>query len=140
MSDKRRVKNAVKVSADGYTFKSKLEYIIYTTIKEAGFNVEYESMRFCIQEGFDAVVNLKRERIRPCYYRPDFVIRRGDVIFIIEAKGYPTDTWKLRRKLILKKLESEPNIVYFEVKSTAQMKEILNEIKHLEVATTNSAR
>lgn len=118
---------------DGIKFRSKLEASIYQTLRDNDIYPEYEKLKYTLLPGFETVVNGKKEKIRPITYTTDFSFVYNDILYIIEAKGYATDTYKLKRKLILQRLATEP-VKFYEVKSVAQMKQILNEIKSLETA------
>ncbi len=136
---RKRVQNATRTELDGIKFRSKLEAAVYQTLRDNGINPDYEQLKYILVPGFETVVNGKKEKIRPITYTPDFSFIYNNILYIIEVKGFITDGYKLKRKLILQRLATEP-VMFYEVKSTAQMKEILDEIKQLEVATTNSAR
>lgn len=131
---RKRVQNATKVQAGGYNFRSKLEYAVYLAILEAGIKPEYEKIKYTLLEGFDTLVNGKKEHVRPITYTPDFTFKYNNILYIIEVKGYKTDVYTLKRKLILDRLSREDNTLFYEVKSKSDMEKILSEIKHLEVA------
>ena len=54
--ENKKIKNASPLEYDGITFKSKLEKMIYTTLKDGGFPVEYEPRKFVLWEGFKPTV------------------------------------------------------------------------------------
>lgn len=124
---KRRVQNATRTELDGIKFRSKLEASIYQTLRDNNVKPDYEKLKYTLLPGFETVVNGKAEKIRPITYTPDFTFIYNDILYIIEVKGFITDGYKLKRKLILQRLATEP-IMFYEVKSVAQMKQILEEI------------
>lgn len=130
---KRRVQNATRTELDGIKFRSKLEAAIYQTLRDNNIQPDYEKLKYTLLPGFETVVNGKNEKIRPITYTPDFSFIYDNILYIIEVKGFRTDGYKLKRKFILQRLSSEP-VMFYEVKSTAQMKKILDEIKSGEVA------
>lgn len=87
-----KVRNATPTEYDGIKFRSKLEMYTYKKLREARINVDYEQHRF---ELLPAFVALSGKKYRAMTYLPDFVGKN----FIIECKGYCTDTWPLRKKL-----------------------------------------
>lgn len=131
MPDKRRVQNATRIELDDIKFRSKLEAAIYQTLIDNNIKPDYEKLKYVLLPGFESVVNGKTEKIRPITYTTDFSFVYNDILYVIEAKGYATDTYKLKRKLILQRLATEP-VKFYEVKSVAQMKQVLEEIKTLE--------
>lgn len=130
---KRRVQNATRIELDNIKFRSKLEASIYQTLIDSGIKPDYEKLKYVLLPGFESVVNSKKEKIRPITYTPDFSFTYNSVLYIIEVKGFVTDGYKLKRKLILQRLATE-HVMFYEVKSVAQMKQILDEIKSGEVA------
>lgn len=128
---RKRVQNATRTELDGITFRSKLEASIYQTLIDNGVKPDYEKLKYTLLPGFETVVNSKKEHVRPITYTPDFSFTYNSVLYIIEIKGFITDGYKLKRKLILQRLATEP-VKFYEVKSVAQMKQVLEEIKTLE--------
>lgn len=87
-----KVKNATPTEYNGIKFRSKLEVYTYKKLREAEINADYEQHRF---ELLPAFVALSGKKYRAMTYLPDFVGKD----FIIECKGFPTDSWPLRKKL-----------------------------------------
>lgn len=87
-----KVKNATPTEYDGIKFRSKLEVYTYKKLREAKIDADYEQHRF---ELLPAFVALSGKKYRAMTYLPDFVGKD----FIIECKGFPTDSWPLRKKL-----------------------------------------
>lgn len=87
-----KVKNATPNVYDGIKFRSRLETFTYKELKAAGIKAEYEQHRFQLLPAF---VSKSGKKYRAMTYKPDFVGKD----FIIECKGYATDTWPLRMKL-----------------------------------------
>lgn len=87
-----KVKNATPTEYNGIKFRSKLEVYTYKKLREAGISADYEQHRF---ELLPAFVALSGKKYRAMTYLPDFVGKD----FIIECKGFPTDSWPLRKKL-----------------------------------------
>lgn len=87
-----KVKNATPTEYNGIKFRSKLEVYTYKKLREAGISADYEQHRF---ELLPAFVALSGKKYRAMTYLPDFVGKD----FIIECKGFPNDSWPLRKKL-----------------------------------------
>ena len=118
----KKVKNATKVEIDGITFRSKLEAYTYKKLKEAGISIEYEKHRYTILAPF--VYN--NEKIRAMTYLPDFVVDG----FIIECKGYPTDAWRVREKLIKYYFSTnEPDTIFYVVSTQKNVDALIDTLK-----------
>ena len=87
-----KVKNATPTEYDRIKFRSKLEVYTYKKLREAKINADYEKHRF---ELLPAFVALSGKKYRAMTYLPDFVGKD----FIIECKGFPNESWPLRKKL-----------------------------------------
>ena len=87
-----KVKNATPTEYDGIKFRSKLEVYTYKKLREAKIDADYEQHRF---ELLPAFVALSGKKYRAMTYLPDFVGKD----FIIECKGFPNESWPLRKKL-----------------------------------------
>lgn len=87
-----KIRNATPTEYDGIKFRSKLEMYTYKKLREARINADYEQHRF---ELLPAFVALSGKKYRAMTYLPDFVGKN----FIIECKGFPNESWPLRKKL-----------------------------------------
>jgi len=117
----KKVMNATKVEYDGKLFDSKLEATFAKYLKMNHINYEYNTLTIEVMPKF----RYCDEAIRAAKYTPDFVI--GD--YLIEVKGFPTDAWKVRRKIILHYMFQHPEWKYREVKKVSEMIDVINEIK-----------
>ncbi len=142
--ENKKIKNASPLEYDGITFKSKLEKMIYTTLKDGGFPVEYEPRKFVLWEGFKPTVPFfnkdKITRMLKCEtkkiigitYTPDFLFRHNDYLIIIEGKGLENDVFYIKKKLFRAWLEkNEPKSIYFEVYTKKQLLQAIEIIKNL---------
>ena len=115
------MKNATPTVYNNIKFRSKLEMYTYKKLEQAKINAEYEMHRF---ELIPAFVFLGK-KIRAMTYLPDFV---GDD-FIIECKGFGTDTWPLREKLFKYKLFlTNDNRHFYVVHNQKEVDECINQI------------
>lgn len=118
----KKVKNATKIEVDGILFRSKLEAYTYKKLKQANIDAEYEMHRYTLLPAFA----FNEKKFRPMTYLPDFV---GNG-FIIECKGYRTDTWPLREKLFNYYLYNfEPNISFYIVHNQKEVDELIKKLK-----------
>lgn len=138
MTENRKIKNARETTFNGITFKSKLEESFYKTLLQAGFSVNYESLKFTIIDGFTPTVpfyNRSKSRVfrkdmakvRAITYTPDFTFTYNGTLFIIEAKGIENDVFPLKRKLFRRFLESmEMSCMYFEVHTKKELLQVID--------------
>lgn len=144
MTENKKIKNASVSEFDGITFKSKLEKTCYQILKEEGFPVEYEPIKFTIWEGFKPTVpfynkdkvtrmlKLDNKKVISISYTPDFIINYKDYLIVIEIKGLENDCFYLKKKMFRKWLEeNKPNSIYFEVYSKKQLNQTIDIIKQL---------
>ena len=98
---KRRIKRTTnrggtQIEVDGIAFKSKLEVYCYEQLKKHGLKADYEKVSFEILPPITFKYNDKKNKsVRAMTYTPDFV---GDN-FIIECKGYASESFPLRWKM-----------------------------------------
>ena len=119
----KKVKNATPIEKDGIKFRSKLEAYTYDKLKEYNLSFNYESERFDLIPSF--LFNGKK--IRPATYLPDFVGSN----FIIECKGYRTDSWPLREKLFKYKLFlTQDKRQFFIVHNKKEVEECIKKIQN----------
>lgn len=122
-SKNKKVKNATPTSVDGIKFRSKLEAYMYEKLKEAKIYNEYEQNRFELIPAFTFL----GKKIRAMTYLPDFVGKD----FIIECKGFPTDSWPLREKLFKYKLFlTQDKRQFFIVHNKKEVEECIKKIQN----------
>jgi hypothetical protein len=116
MSYNRKVINATISKYQNTFFRSKLESSVAEILDNLKIKYEYEQKKFILLPSF----KFQESTVRQITYTPDFIIDD----YIIECKGFPTDSWKIKRKLFMNILNNEyPNFRYFEIHS---VKELLN--------------
>ena len=138
----KKVINATSVSYDGIKFKSKFEASIYKMLKESGLKFSYEDYTITLMEGFyptktSYIPRKKRgirvtefkEKIRSMTYTPDFTVFNNDKIYLIEVKGYETDRYIVKRKLLLKYIDDK-NMIFFEIHTKKDMINCIEFIKN----------
>lgn len=143
LSNNRKIRNATPLEYDGITFKSKLEVMIYKTLKEEGFPVKYEPEKISIWEGFKPTVpfydkdnvsrllKLHMTKLLNITYTPDFMFTYNGYQVIVEAKGFVNDVFPIKLKLFRAWLEDHPKSIYFEIHSKKQLLQAVDIIKNL---------
>lgn len=142
--ENKKIKNASPLEYDGISFKSKLEKMIYQTLKEQGFPVEYEPHKFVLWQGFRPTVpfydkdkstrmlKLENKKIIDITYTPDFVFTYKGFLVVIEAKGMENDRFYLKKKMFRKWLEdNHPKSIYFEIYTKKQLLQAISIIQNL---------
>jgi hypothetical protein len=111
MSHKYNAKSKV---VDGIKFSSKKEanrYIDLKTLQKAGVITDLQLQpKFRVQDGF--IYN--GERIRPINYTADFKYydTKREVTVVEEVKGYITQDFMLRWKIILNKFKDDDETIF----------------------------
>lgn len=144
LHENKKIKNASPLEYDGISFKSELEKMVYQTLKEQGFSVEYEPYKFVLWQGFRPTVpfynkdkytrmlKLESKKIIDITYTPDFVFTYNGFLVVIEAKGMENDCFYLKKKMFRKWLEdNHPKSIYFEIYTKKQLLQAINIIKDL---------
>jgi uncharacterized protein DUF1064 len=103
-----KIKNAVKVKANGVSFDSRLEKYLYDALTNAGIGFEFQKT-YTLQVGF----KYNGETIRPIKAIVDFKL--SDRNIIIDTKGWPTPISKLKYKMLKYCFasEAEQPLIYF---------------------------
>jgi len=100
---------AKKTIIDGITFASKSEAKRYEKLKELQSQGQIQNLsiqpRFMLQEGFVNIDTGKKERA--IEYVADFQYDEGDRTVVEDVKGFKTADYKIKRKLFIKKYQSE---------------------------------
>ena len=92
------------------------------TCEDEQYLAEYEQHRYTLLPKF--IYN--NSTVRAITYLPDFV---GDN-FVIECKGFATDSWANREKLFKYYLSlNEPDTKFYLVKNKKQVDELINKLK-----------
>lgn len=105
----RKIKNAKKSSYNDIKFRSDLELYCYKKLKENNLKFGYENVKYILVPSFkinidfydkyskDGELMINSQSIREMTYTPDFVSDDGK--YVIECKGFPSDTFPLKWKL-----------------------------------------
>ena len=134
----KRVVNATPKEYMGISFRSILERDTYKAMKEAGLEPEYERYRFILQDSkhfkvYQYIPYKDRKSHKDTWglfpyktlsikYTPDFVVKRGKTLFIIECKGYQTEKYPYQKRLFMNYLEKNiPDSVFMEIHNKQQL-------------------
>lgn len=138
----RKVVNATAVSEDNIDFKSKSERTMYNLLKESGLHFVCEPEAIELLKGFypDHVwyegTRERKDKVRSITYTPDFIVDGEKYTYIIEVKGFITDRYPLKRKMLLALIQ-DSDLRFFEVHTRRDMQFCINKIKELENGHTS---
>lgn len=115
----KKIKNATENTYKGLKFRSKLESDVAKLLDYLHIPYKYESVKFELVPSF----KYEGTTIRAITYTPDFIIGN----YIIECKGFPSDSWKIKRKLFMKYLvDIKSDYIYKEIFSVSDMLNMLD--------------
>lgn len=138
-----------KVLYDNITFDSKLEVSIYKFLKKENIIFKYNAKSFKLIESFKPTVSffvrskdrkthrntfkLSMNKVQDMSYTPDFIINYQDYTIILEAKGFPNERYPIVKKLfrrLLERKKNKTNIIFAEVKSVKEVKQLIEIINN----------
>lgn len=138
----KKVINATAVFEDDINFRSKSEKAMYNFLKESGLHFIYEPEAIELLKGFypNSVwyegTKERKDKVRSITYTPDFIVNGERYTYIIEVKGFITDRYPLKRKMLLFHIQNS-NSKFFEVHTKKDMLFCINKIKELENGHTS---
>lgn len=121
----KKVINATEVTVNGVKYRSKLEARCAQILKENNISFEYEPLKIEYIPKFEYY----GEKYRAAFYTPDFLV---DNKYILEIKGWKTDTYRYKKKLVLLKLLKDNNYTkyrFFEIKTITQLRQWIKDYK-----------
>ena len=121
----KKVINATEVTVNGVKYRSKLEARCAQILKENNISFEYEPLKIEYIPKFEYY----GEKYRAAFYTPDFIV---DNKYILEIKGWKTDTYRYKKKLVLLKLLKDSNYTkyrFFEIKTITQLEQWIKDYK-----------
>lgn len=130
----KKVINATEVTVNGIKYRSKLEARCAQILKENNISFEYEPIKIEYIPKFEYY----GEKYRAAFYTPDFIV---DNKFILEIKGWKTDTYRYKKKLVLLKLLNDVNYTkyrFFEIKTITQLKQWIKQYKDGQISNTTT--
>lgn len=149
----KKIKNTNKKVFNGIHFKSQLEVMVYKTLLQEGFNVQYEAQPYILWKGFKPtlpffdqnkktrLLELKNTKIIDIKYTPDFSFIYKDKLVFIEAKGKENDVFYIKKKLFRSYLETkyfnkelQQFPMYFEIYTKKQLLQAIEIIKSYDIS------
>lgn len=153
-SQNKKIKNAQITKLGDIQFKSVLESRVYQTLKEHGFDPQYEPVKFVLFDGFEPktklLTHMKIKRINkhltivgdgciqdsrsvhPITYTPDFIFVYQNKTIIVEVKGIPNDVFPLKFKMFRKYIDEHwesDSVEIWEIFSKKQLLSCINLLK-----------
>lgn len=152
MVNNKRVLGATKKFYNNIQFKSMLEVSCYKVLQHSGLAFTYEEDTLLLWEGIKLDKTLlyapnkigngrysknllqQNRKLVSITYTPDFTVIKNNYKIYIDCKGKENDTYPIKKKMFLKKLENLNdgyNYIFFEPHSVSQMKEAVYLIQQL---------
>jgi hypothetical protein len=101
--------NNKKVIIDDIVFDSKKESVFYLKIKnDITISNIRRQVKFLLQDKF----KYKEKSYRKISYIADFVYTQNNIEYVVDVKGFRTEIYKIKKKLLLNKYK---NIDFIEV-------------------------
>lgn len=121
--ENKKIMNATPTMYKGIKYRSKLEARAAKELEENNIIFDYEPIRLTILPPF----KYNNVTYRAVHYTPDFICGN----YMLEIKGFPNDSWPLKKKFILKHIISN-NLPYKfrEIKNITELKTIIKEMKN----------
>lgn len=144
MAGNKRVVNATAVSEDNIKFRSKAERTMYNLLKDSGLEFRHEPTAIELLKGFYPThpwyegTKERGSKVRSITYTPDFTVVGKYNTYIIEVKGFITDRYPLKRKMLLSLIQDFSSFRFFEVHTEKDMLFCINKIKEIENEYTNT--
>lgn len=92
--------NNIRVKTNDYNFDSKVEYERYLILKELEKNGEISNLRYHNKN--DIIILLEDPIIK---YEPDFCYNKDGKHIVEDVKGFETEVFKLKKKMIISKIK-----------------------------------
>lgn len=131
MYKNRKVKNAQITYYNGIKFRSKFEAECARIFEQNNIKYEYEPFKIELLPTFQ----YDGKTYRAWTYSPDFVVYNN---IMIEIKGFETDTWPIKKKMILKFIiDNNYEYEFYQVKNISQLQKLIDELKQRESCKEN---
>lgn len=141
MTLNKKIKNANPLEYDGIKFKSRVEVSIYKLLEAHNIEAKYEGKTFILSPSIRPTVPFYNRTKKAGFhnvmspidsitYTPDFTFIYGNILVIVEVKGFENDVFPVKRNLFRKLLETlDVYCMFFEVRTQKEMLEALEVIK-----------
>lgn len=114
-----------KRTEDGVVFASRLECRVYKFLRDTIGTENFE-----LQPKFELLPKFRDEDgkvVRAVNYVADFLVRDGENEYVVDAKGAPTETFKIKAKLFKYKYKKR----LYLLKNNKEMVEFALKLRHL---------
>ena len=101
-----------KIIIDGIKFDSKKEGYYYIYLKELEKSNKISNLQLQVKYELQPKFKYNNKTYRAITYIADFVYEENGKTIVIDVKGFKTDVYKLKKKLLL---YNYPNIIFKEI-------------------------
>ena len=101
-----------KIIIDGIKFDSKKEGYYYVYLKELEKTNKISNLQLQVKYELQPKFKYDNKTYRSITYIADFVYEENGKTIVIDVKGFKTDVYKLKKKLLL---YNYPNIIFKEI-------------------------
>lgn len=119
----RRKYGNKKIIVDGIKFDSKLEHYCYDYLKLIGADFDFQYKILLIEK-----FRFNDKGVRETAMIVDFVVRANGKTLYVDTKGFPTDTSKLKYKMLRNKLKDEENVDVVWLKNKKEVNTFINSL------------
>ena len=139
MAKNRKIKNATQNTLNNIEFKSRLEAVIYKSLKESGFEPQYESTKYIIWEGFyptipfynkdskTGLLKLDNKKLINITYTPDFSFTYNDNI--TDGDWYDVDDLERLADLLTDYERDLQEFIEYNITKPLEVIEYINDFK-----------
>lgn len=122
----KKIKNATPEIYNNVKYRSKLEASVAKLLDSLNVDFKYEPFKITLLPAFKYL----NKSLREWSYTPDFVIFNN---IIVEVKGFPNDSWGIKKKMILKYIvDHNYNYEFYVIKNLTQMRSLIEELRQRE--------
>lgn len=122
----KKIKNATPEIYNNIKYRSKLEASVAKLLDSLNIDFKYEPFKITLLPAFKYL----NKSLREWSYTPDFIIFNN---IIVEVKGFPNDSWGIKKKMILKYIvDHNYNYEFYVIKNLTQMRSLIEELRQRE--------
>lgn len=139
--ENKKIRNATPTIVNGIQFKSRLEATFFFIMHKKGFIFVYEKeaiVTFLERKLKCTAFILRKDKLvqktklsQRCYTPDGYLEYKGKIIYV-ELKGYPNDSYTIRRDLFLNKIADDTNVYFFEIKRAEHITYLINFLTNLQ--------
>ena len=122
----KKIKNTTPEIYNNVKYRSKLEASVAKLLDSLNIDFKYEPFKITLLPAFKYL----NKSFREWSYTPDFIIFNN---IIVEVKGFPNDSWGIKKKMILKYIvDHNYNYEFYVIKNLNQMRSLIEELRQRE--------